>query len=81
MAASVVEVARQTPFTIGSSQRLANRARTQRVDSTALREDRGGGSGTESDGMGALRKNTVEEKRRESCSVITYFHVHTQKEN
>lgn len=87
MAAGVPEVAWQTPFTIGSSQRLANRARAQRADSTGLREDRRGGSRKKSDGMGALKK-TVKEKWRELFSVIThwlfnnvadYFLIHTQR--
>lgn len=61
MAAGVAEVASQTAFAISSSQRLANRARTQRVDSTSSVEKLGG-SGTLTDSRGALEKEIFQVK-------------------
>lgn len=43
MSASAAEVARQTAFPIGSSQRRENRPRTQRVDSAGPGDEKGGG--------------------------------------
>lgn len=65
----IAEVAWQTPFTIGSSERLASGTQTQRVDSTRRREGRGQGSRAErergNDSMGALREERGREEKKD----------------